>query len=71
MSTALADHLEQEGITHAEFARRLGVTDSAVWRWAHGERSPGLKLAFAIEKETGGKVSAVSWFSKKRSARVA
>lgn len=71
MSTALKEHLEKTGTSHAEFARRLGVTDSAVWRWAHGERTPGGKMAYAIEEVTGGKVPARSWFTSKRKSRAA
>ena len=64
---SLAQFLDRSGISCAEFARRLGVTDSAVWRWANGRRSPSLGLAFAIERETHGAVPARSW---RKSARL-
>ncbi|MEY2669319.1 MAG: putative antitoxin of bacterial toxin-antitoxin system, YdaS/YdaT, partial [Pseudomonadota bacterium] len=44
-----------------------GVTDSAVWRWANGQRKPGLNEAYAIERATGGAVPAIYWLAKKSS----
>jgi transcriptional regulator with XRE-family HTH domain len=58
---SLGTWLKRTKTSHAEFARRLGVTDSAVWRWAHGERSPKITVAFRIEELTRGAVRASSW----------
>lgn len=66
MATPLSTYLAETGQSHAEFARRLGVTDSAVWRWAHGKRKPGIEVAFDIERLTAGAVPAASWGRKRR-----
>lgn len=65
MANLLKQYLDGKGLTFSGFARDLGVTDSAVWRWAHGERTPGLDEAYAIEKATGGEVPAVYWLNRK------
>jgi transcriptional regulator with XRE-family HTH domain len=57
----LAAWLTKNDVSHAELGRRLGVTDSAVWRWAHDQRRPGVDDAFKIEKATAGAVPASSW----------
>lgn len=62
----LARYLSANGIPHAEFARRIGVSGSAVWRWAHGERTPGLGAALLIERATGGAVKATSFLPRRR-----
>lgn len=57
----LAEYLDAAKLSRLDLARRLGVTDSAVSRWATGERCPSVTFAFAIERETGGAVPAASW----------
>jgi DNA-binding transcriptional regulator YdaS (Cro superfamily) len=53
--------LEKNGITYTEAARRIGVKDSTVLRWASGARKPGIDDAIAIEKLTGGVIRAEDW----------
>ena len=68
MLSPLAAYLSKNKISHAAFARKLKVTDSAVWRWAHGMRRPSLEAAFGIERVTGGAVTAADLL-RRRSPR--
>jgi transcriptional regulator with XRE-family HTH domain len=49
------------GLTQAEFASRLGISEGYVGHLETGERKPSLKLASRIERESGvyGLVAAV------------
>lgn len=62
---AFAKYLDDSGLNCTEFARRLGVKDSTVWRWRYGtgdqRRSPSLALALRIEELTKGAVPVTSW----------
>lgn len=57
----LAKWLERKGITQDELAAGIACTQSYVSRLVSGERSPGRTVANAIEKFTGGEVTAESW----------
>ncbi|MEM4359699.1 MAG: helix-turn-helix transcriptional regulator [Candidatus Bilamarchaeaceae archaeon] len=50
----LCEYLEQNSMSQAEFARRLGVTRQAVQAWCRGKRSPRPELAKKIIVETRG-----------------
>lgn len=56
----LIKYTRDAGITQAELARRLDVTEVAVWRWFNGDRNPNIKYvekwALAI-----GYVLIVAW----------
>jgi len=53
----LSTYLEQEGLSAAAFAARLGVPASTVTRIMRGERTPRLETARKIEAATGGAVT--------------
>jgi transcriptional regulator with XRE-family HTH domain len=57
----LSTYLAENGIKEPDFARRLNVAQSTVWRLARGKVRPSLDLATLIERETGGEVKATSW----------
>ncbi len=59
LSQYLADH----GVTQSEFAERVGVKQPTISRLLKPRGRPGVDLAIAIERETGGKVPALSWFA--------
>lgn len=68
----LAQYLHDNRISQGDFAKAIGVTQVAVCRYANESRVPGLKLIFAIEKATKGKVTAKDWpqdTKKERAAR--
>lgn len=70
----LAKFLADENLSQGAFAAKLGVRQSEVSRWLSGLRVPGGELAFAIQRITGGKVPAESWYESRkrhRSRRVA
>lgn len=55
--TALADYLDQAGVTQRAFAKKVGVSPSYICEIVKGTKSPGLKLALRIVAATGGVVS--------------
>lgn len=61
METLLGQYLRERGAKRVDFAREHGFKAPMVSQWAHGERRPGLALALAIEKATGGVVPASYW----------
>ncbi len=54
----LDQYLTKRGETAEAFARRIGAATSTVTRIRRGEMAPGLETLLAIQKATGGKVSA-------------
>jgi DNA-binding transcriptional regulator YdaS (Cro superfamily) len=59
--TNLAQHLLDQKISQKAFAVRLRVDPSIVSRLVNNGMRPSLELAVAIERETGGVVTASSW----------
>lgn len=57
----LARYLEKKGESQRAFERRVDLNDGMISRYLSGERRPGIDIAAAIERATGGAVSAVSW----------
>jgi DNA-binding XRE family transcriptional regulator len=53
--------IDREGLTREHVAEKLGITKSALNYVANGQRLPGLKLAFDIERLTKGEITARSW----------
>ena len=53
----LADYLSSTGVTHADFAQRIGVHQTAVTRYVAGRRIPKPQIAMKITKATGGAVT--------------
>lgn len=54
----LAEYLASRNLTQAEFAAKVGVEQATIGRYAKGERFPRQRHLEAIERETGGLVSA-------------
>jgi transcriptional regulator with XRE-family HTH domain len=54
----LSEYLAANNLTQTEFAARVGVKQATIARYARGERFPRLKHLAAIQKETGGTVTA-------------
>lgn len=52
---------EAEGATRTQVAFELGCHPSYLTKIVGGDGRPGLKLAFAIERATGGAIDAASW----------
>lgn len=53
----LNTYLTTNGLSQGAFAKRLGVTQGAVWQWISGESRITAERAVQIETETGGEVS--------------
>jgi len=52
----ISDYIKQEGISQAEFARRIGVDRSTVTLWIQGLRRPASDMALHIEQVTDGSI---------------
>jgi transcriptional regulator with XRE-family HTH domain len=53
---SLAEWLEENCLTHEDFAVMCGCTRAAVTRWASGSRLPSPKWLKVIERKTKGQV---------------
>ncbi|MFC0281039.1 MULTISPECIES: helix-turn-helix domain-containing protein [Falsigemmobacter] len=56
-----AKFLEENGLSHRDFARSVSVDPSIVSRLAAGKMIPSLRLAARIERQTRGAIQATSW----------
>jgi DNA-binding transcriptional regulator YdaS (Cro superfamily) len=69
----LDDYLRVEHGRLTKMARTLGISISALHGYAKGRRQAGVSVAMAIERETGGEVTAeeiVAALDKHKSSRV-
>jgi DNA-binding XRE family transcriptional regulator len=57
MSMKLATYLKRKKISHAEFARRVGVTRQSIYNYARQTSPPRLETALKIVAETRGRVT--------------
>ena len=57
----LQQYIDAHDMTGRAFALAIGTSEATVSRLLNGKMRPGLELAAAIERETGGNVPAVSW----------
>jgi DNA-binding transcriptional regulator YdaS (Cro superfamily) len=53
--------LARNEVSQAEFARRTGITQSAISKYISGDRQPMLDEALAIERATHGAVPVEEW----------
>lgn len=58
-------YLAERGISNADFAERVGVVAHYIYEIDSGRRSPSLRVAQAIERETGGEITCMSWDTEK------
>ena len=52
----LDNYLSNHGLSPAEFAKRIGVTDESVRRYTHGRRHPRPEIMRRIVAATDGQV---------------
>ncbi|WYK04454.1 helix-turn-helix transcriptional regulator [Cereibacter sphaeroides f. sp. denitrificans] len=64
----LSQFLTDHSITQRDFAARIGTSASYLSEIVSGRKTPGLELAFTIERVTGGNVPASSWLPGAASA---
>lgn len=50
---SLRDYMKNNGLTQAEMARLLGVTQPTVWEWLNGKSFPSSRMLRAIAEKTG------------------
>lgn len=53
----LSDYLAAEKLSHAEFGKRVGVSQVSIHRYSKGLRLPRPEIVARIAKETRGKVT--------------
>ncbi|WP_172332748.1 helix-turn-helix domain-containing protein [Mangrovicoccus sp. HB161399] len=58
---SLPEYLMSQGITQAEFAKRIGASQGFVSKLCKGTGTPSLELAARIECVTAGAVTALTW----------
>lgn len=56
---ALRRHLKRHGMSQAEFARAMGVSQPTVWYWLNGEKTPTADKLVRIADMTGLTVDAL------------
>ena len=61
--SALSAWLVKSQMSQSGLARRVTAAPSHISRLLRGQRHPGLRLALAIERATGGAVTVESWAS--------
>lgn len=59
----LEKYLSHRGISQRFFARKVGTTPGNMNLLVKGKSMPGLRLAYEIEKNTGGLVTLYDWLS--------
>jgi len=59
----LKRHIEDNGISREDLARRLGISRPYLSLLELGKRVPSLDLAIRIDRETGGAVPVGSWIA--------
>lgn len=47
-------YLKKKGLTQADFARLVGVSQPLVWRWVNKPETVSPRMAKRIEEVTGG-----------------
>lgn len=66
METKFADYLAElkraDGTTHADYGKRIRVSQAAVTRYAKGDRIPRRAVIDRIVKESGGKITAGDFY---------
>jgi transcriptional regulator with XRE-family HTH domain len=67
----LAEYLHSNGISDAEFASRIGVDTSFVFRLRKNQAGPSLKTLSAIEDATEGAVTLSDFVAEDRAAQEA
>ena len=60
----LTEYLTEQNMTCAAFAEKIGVTTTAAWRYAHGERIPRPAIMRRIAEATGGAVTAQDFYDR-------
>jgi transcriptional regulator with XRE-family HTH domain len=64
----LEKYLKHRSISQIGFAKKIGTTPNNLSSLIRGKSTPGLRLAYEIEKKTGGLVTLYDWipeYSKK------
>jgi transcriptional regulator with XRE-family HTH domain len=66
MKKTLAQYLHENGLSRAEFAERIRVSEVSVTRYLSGSRFPNRTVLSLIEQVTDGEVLASSFLTNER-----
>jgi DNA-binding transcriptional regulator YdaS (Cro superfamily) len=55
--TELRKYIASQRMTQAEFAKKIGVTQGAVWQWIEGKQRVSAERVLSIEDATAGTVT--------------
>ncbi len=66
--TNLKDYLKKKNIKQRDFAAMVDVSPSFLNEIIKGVKTPGLSLAFRIQRQTSGKVKAEQWAVEEKGA---
>lgn len=59
----LEKYLKHRSISQRGFAKKIGTTPNNLSLLVRGKSNPSLRLAYEIEKKTGGLVTLYDWIS--------
>jgi len=60
----LGKYLKHHNISQRGFANKIGTTPNNLCSLIHGKHLPSLRLAYEIEKKTGGLVTLYDWIDE-------
>jgi len=60
----LKTHLKNKKKKQSDFAKDIGVTQNTINVLVNGKSMPSLRLAYKIERATGGLVTLYDWISE-------
>jgi len=60
----LEKYLKHRCISQRGFAKKIGTTPNNLNLLVHGKSTPGLRLAYEIEQNTGGLVTMYDWLTE-------
>lgn len=61
--TELAKYRNKKKLSQRDLAKQIGISQGVLSRFEAGLATPGLEMAFRIQRVTGGAVKAQSWVS--------
>jgi transcriptional regulator with XRE-family HTH domain len=65
----LRQYLDENGIIHRFFAKKIGASPYMISEWMSGKTTPALETIDLIEKETKGKVTFRDWIIAKKNKK--
>ena len=61
----LQRYIERKKMTYQSFAKKIGLSKSALSKYFTGPKRPGAEMQMAIERASGGYIPMQSWHKKR------